>query len=110
MSADDRFRELIQRYTVDPDWLPSGARDITDAIHAQLPALDPDQLRAGTYGSSESVLRLLAYLVRNEVPPGDAEPPPAAVEYAREFVRQGLPLDSLLRAYHIGHATFFRRW
>jgi DNA-binding PucR family transcriptional regulator len=25
-------------------------------------------------------------------------------------VRRGLPLDSLLRAYHIGQATFFRRW
>jgi len=32
------------------------------------------------------------------------------VFYAREFVRRGLPLDSLLRAYHIGQAVFFARW
>jgi hypothetical protein len=43
-------------------------------------------------------------------PPSEALPPPAAVDYAREFVRRGLPLDSLLRPYHIGQATFFRRW
>jgi DNA-binding PucR family transcriptional regulator len=42
--------------------------------------------------------------------PEEAEMPPAAVEYAREFVRRGLPLDSLLRTYYIGHATFFRLW
>jgi DNA-binding PucR family transcriptional regulator len=110
MDGDGRFRGLIQRYTADPDWLPSVARDITDAIHAQLPDLDPGDLRPATYASSESVLRLLAYMVRNDVPPSEAEPPPAAVEYAREFVRHGVPLDSLLRAYHIGHATFFHRW
>jgi hypothetical protein len=110
MEADGRFRNLIQRYTADPDWLPSVAREITDAIHAQLPGLDAGDLRAATYASSESVLRLLAYMVRNEVPPREAEAPPAAVDYAREFVRQGVPIDSLLRGYHIGHATFFHRW
>jgi len=43
-------------------------------------------------------------------PPAEAEPPPAAVEYARELVRHGLPVDTLLRAYHVGQATFFERW
>jgi hypothetical protein len=110
MSEDVRFRELIRRYTADPDWLPSVSRDITDAIHVQLPGLDDDELRPVTYASSESVLRLLAYMIRNDVSPREAEPPPAAADYAREFVRHGVPLDSLLRAYHIGHAMFFHRW
>jgi hypothetical protein len=110
MEADGRFRHLVQRYTADPDWLPSVARDITDAIHDQLPELDAADLRDATYASSESVLRLLAYMARDDVPPSNAEPPPGAVDYAREFVRQGVPLESLLRAYHIGHATFFHRW
>jgi len=110
MDRGVRFGELMRRYTADPAWLPSVARDITDAIHAQLPALDADELRAATYASSESVLRLLDYMVRNEVAPREAEPPPGAGDYAREFVRRGVPLDALLRAYHIGHATFFRRW
>ena len=64
------------------------------AFHDQLRALDAADLRATTYANSESVLRLLAHMVRNEVPPSEAEPPPAAVEYAREFVRlsQASPL------------------
>ena len=56
MDGDGRFRELIQRYTADPDWLPSVAEDITDAIHGQLAGLDTEELRSATYASSESVL------------------------------------------------------
>jgi DNA-binding PucR family transcriptional regulator len=42
--------------------------------------------------------------------PEEAEMPPPAIEYAREFVRRGLPIDYLLRTYQIGHASFFRVW
>src|SRR3954468_22331119 len=111
MRPDGRFRDLVLRYSADPDWLPSVSRDITDAIHDELPALDADpELRLGTYASTEGVLRLLVYMVRNDVPPRDAEPPPAAVVYARPFARGGLRLPSRLRATHVGQASFFRRW
>ena len=105
------MRKLVVRFTEDPDWLPSVSRDITDAIHAELPDVDADpELRSSTYASTDSVLRLLADLSWSSLPPQEAVPPPAAVDYAREFVRRGLPLDSLLRAYHIGQAVFFARW
>jgi DNA-binding PucR family transcriptional regulator len=105
------MRELILRFTEDPEWLPSVSRDITDAIHSELADVNADpELRASTYASTDSVLRLIVDLARTERPPSAAVPPPAAVDYAREFVRRGLPLDSLLRAYHIGQATFFLRW
>jgi hypothetical protein len=105
------MRDLVLRFTEDPDWLPSVTRDITDAIHAELPDIDADpELRSSTYASTENVMRLLVDLSRSNLPPHEAVPPPAAVDYAREFVRRGLSLDSLLRAYHIGQATFFRRW
>ena len=104
------MRDLVQRFTEDPDWLPSVSRDITEAIHAELPDVDADpELRSSTYASTGSVLRLLADLSQSSLPPQEAAPPPAAVDYAREFVRRGLPLDSLLRAYHIGQAVFFAR-
>jgi len=104
------MRDLVLRFTEDPDWLTSVSRDITDAIHAELPDVDADpELRSSTYASTDSVLRLLADLSRSSLPPQEAVPPPAAVDYAREFVRRGLPLDSLLRAYHIGQAVFFAR-
>lgn len=105
------MRDLILRFTEDPEWLPSVSRDITDAIHAELADVNADpELRASTYASTDSVLRLIVDLSRTRRPPSVAIPPPAAVDYAREFVRRGLPLDSLLRAYHVGQATFFRRW
>jgi hypothetical protein len=57
------MRDLVVRFTGDPDWLPSVSRDITDAINAELPDVDEDpELRASTYGSTESVLRLLVDL------------------------------------------------
>jgi hypothetical protein len=105
------MHDLVLQFTEDPDWLPSVSRDITDAIHAELPDVDADpELRASTYASTDDVLRLIVDLSRSNLPPSEAVPPPAAIDYAREFVRRGLPLDSLLRAYQIGHATFFRRW
>ena len=111
MGSDGRMRDIVIRFTGDPGWLPSVSRDITDAIHAELPDVDADpELRESTYASTENVLRLLVDLSRSNLSPREALPPPAAVDYAREFVRRGLPLDSLLRAYHIGQATFFARW
>jgi hypothetical protein len=111
MGSEGRMRELVIRFTEDPGWLPSVSRAITEAIHAELPDLDADpELRGSTYASTDNVLRLLVDLARSGLPPREALPPPAAVDYAREFVRRGLSLDSLLRAYHIGQAVFFARW
>ena len=111
MDSQGRMRELVLEFTKDADWLPSVTTDITDAIHLELADVDADpELRSSTYASTDSVLRLIVDLTRSRRSPREAVPPPAAVDYAWEFVRRGLPLDSLLRAYHIGQATFFRRW
>src|SRR3984885_15496657 len=111
MGSQEAMRQLILRFTEDPEWLPSVSRDITEPIHAELADVNADpELRASTYASTDSVLRLIVDPARTGRPPSAAVPPPAAIDYAREFVRRGLPLDSLLRAYHIGQATFFRRW
>ena len=37
MGSVESMRELVVRFTEDPEWLPSVSRDITDAIHAELP-------------------------------------------------------------------------
>jgi DNA-binding PucR family transcriptional regulator len=107
----DALRSALARFTACPDWLADLSEAITEAIHAELPELDVDvDLRASTYASTESVLRLLAELIASGRPPAEAEPPAAAIDYARELVRHGLPIDTLLRAYHVGQATFFERW
>jgi len=105
------LRDLVLRFTADPAWIPDVANELTDAIHRELPQLRADdELRRATYASTESVVALFVEHLRLNIPPADAEPPPAAVEFARELVQRGLPLDALLRSYHVGHATFFRRW
>jgi hypothetical protein len=44
-----RMRDLVVRFSEGPDWLPSVSRNITDAIHAELPDVDADpELRAST--------------------------------------------------------------
>src|SRR5689334_4945041 len=107
----DPLREALAAFTARPDWLHRVVQGITDAIHAELPELDGDpDVRASTYASTESVIRLLADMMATGRPPAEAEPPPAAIGYARELVRRGLPIDTLLRAYHIGQSAFFARW
>src|SRR5689334_13506006 len=92
MGSEERMRELVLGFTENPEWLPSVSQDITDAIHAELADVDADpELRASTYASTDSVLRLIVDLARTGRPPDEAVPPPAAVDYAREFVQRGLP-------------------
>jgi transposase-like protein len=109
MNPDYRVPEFVRRYFQDPEWLPGTSEEITAAIHSALPELDKD-LRPETYASTESVLRQLVYMVRNQVRPTEAELPPAAAEYVRTFVRQRVSLASLLRTFQIGHAALFRHW
>jgi hypothetical protein len=43
------MRGLVLRFTEDPEWLPSVSREITDAIHAELPDVNADpELRSST--------------------------------------------------------------
>jgi transposase-like protein len=107
----DALRELFERFTTDPSWIPTVSSEITDAIHAELAELDSDDdIRLATFVSTESVLRLMTDMVALGQPASEAVPPPAAVEYVRDYVRRGVSIDTLLRAYHVGHATFFRSW
>ena len=95
------MRDLVVRFTEDPAWLSSVSGDITDAIHGELPDVDADpELRGSTYASTESVLRLLADLSRSGLPPQEAVPPPAAVDYARE--RRTFGRRIIERARHPG--------
>ncbi len=102
---------LAHRLAADGDWIASVAADLTDAIHTELPELGPDEeMRQATYASNESNVRLFLEIAKTESDPAEAKLPPAAVEYARQFVRQGVTLDALLRAYHMGQARFVNRW
>jgi PucR C-terminal helix-turn-helix domain/GGDEF-like domain len=105
-----RFQALFARVASDPVWIERVSEEITDAIHRELAEIDDDELRAGTFASTRSVLTLMADMVRLGRPPEESTPPPDAVEYARLYVRRGVTIDTLLRAYHVGHSTFFANW
>lgn len=111
MTARERaelLRTEMGRLARDPDWVTDVSAAITAAIHAEL-NVDPD-IRPRTQAVAESVVRLLADMVARGQPPDQVQPPYETAEYVREFVMRGVPLDSLVRAYHIGHAAFFERW
>jgi PucR C-terminal helix-turn-helix domain/GGDEF-like domain len=106
-----RFQALFAGVASDPAWIERVSEEITDAIHRELSEIDADdELRAGTLASTRSVLTLMADMVRLGRGPDDLVPPPDAVEYLRQYVRRGVSIDTLLRAYHVGHATFFANW
>ena len=107
---DARFQALFARVASDPVWIERVSGEITDAIHLELSEIDDDDLRDGTFASSRSVLILMADMVRLGRPPEEASPPPDAVEYTRQYVRRGVSIETLLRAYHVGHSAFFRNW
>ncbi len=105
------LRELVLRFADDPAWVQGMASELTAAIHRELPQLGADEeLARDTYDSTASVIRLFIDSVRHGQSLTDVQPPAAAAALARELVRRGLPIDDLLRAYHIGHAKFFERW
>jgi PucR C-terminal helix-turn-helix domain/GGDEF-like domain len=102
------LKELITTAAENPEWVPRLTEDIAAGIVEELPDLSSDEdLQRALHASAESNVRLIVDMLRGGLEPEHAEPPPAAVEYAREFVRRGLSLDALLRTYFIGHARFF---
>jgi hypothetical protein len=106
-----RFQALFAQVASDPVWIQRVSEEITEAIHRELTEIDADdELRAGTFASTRSVLTLMADMVRLGQAPDDLVPPPDAVEYLRQYVRRGVSIDTLLRAYHVGHSTFFANW
>jgi hypothetical protein len=107
---DVKFQALFALVS-SPEWIDRVSDEITDAIHDEVAELDDDDaMRDGTLASTRSVLTLMADMVRLGRPPAESTLPPDAVEYAREYVRRRVPLDALLRAYHVGHSGFFQHW
>ncbi len=108
--ATSELREVVLRFAQDPGWARARSIAVTEAVVAELPDVADDDFRDALQASVESNIRLLVEMLVGGLDPAEATPPPAAVEYAREFVRRGMSIDSLLRAYFIGHAAFLQGW
>lgn len=83
--------------------------DLADAIHHSLSELD-DDLRTWTGQSVRANLGLAVTMLRETTAPSSAVAPPEALGYAREYVRRGLDLALLQRAYRIAQAQLLRLW
>src|SRR5258706_4364431 len=89
--------------------LDSVAGELSEAIHAQIDELDQD-LRQATHESCRANLGVIMMMLGDGTRPALATAPPEALAYAKEYVRRGLGLETLQRAYRTGQATLSRMW
>jgi hypothetical protein len=85
------------------------ARVLTDAIHEHISELD-DDLRAGTFQSTRSNLGMIVTMLREGAAPSATVAPAEALGYVREYVRRGLGLELLQRAYRTAQGALSRMW
>jgi hypothetical protein len=95
---------IVEELSADLDAVSS---QLSDAIHRHLGELEED-LRVGTLQSVRANMGLIVTMLREGTPPSTAEAPPEALAYAREYVRRGLGLETLLRAYRTGQRELSR--
>src|ERR1700753_864831 len=78
---------------------------LTDTIHEHLEELD-DDMRSWTLQSTRANLGVIVSMMRDDVDPTAAVPPPEAIGYAKEYVVRGFDLFLLQRAYRTAQGIF----
>lgn len=90
-----------------PDRVAEIAGRTAERLHRRLPELDHRAVGAGAVDETRACLAAhlerLARLVAAGEGPAAIEVPPAAIVHARALLRRGVPLEVLLRAYHLAH-------
>ena len=81
---------------------------LTDTIHTHLEELDED-LHVLTRESVRANLGLIVTMLRERRAPSTAVAPAEALAYVREYVRRGIGLDVLQRAYRTAQAALSRQ-
>ena len=82
--------------------------EVSEAIQRRL-AVDVPEVREDSgllelfAASIESNVDTVFHALRYEIPIKNVEPPTAALEYARRMAQRGVPMNTLVRAYRLGH-------
>src|SRR5258705_732228 len=82
--------------------------EVAGAVQLRL-ALEVPELREDSgllelfAASIESNVDTVFHALRYEIPIKNVEPPTAALEYARRMAQRGVPMNTLVRAYRLGH-------
>jgi hypothetical protein len=79
------------------------------AIHTASATLTED-LVPETESMCLANISLVVAMLRDGANPEGVQPPAEALRYSRELVHRGLPVESLLGAYRVGHGAFWRIW
>jgi PucR C-terminal helix-turn-helix domain/GGDEF-like domain len=83
------------------------SQDVWDDLIRNIPQLrGDDQVTELLAASVESNVKTLLDILEHGIALDNLEPPAAALEYARRLAQRGVPLDSLVRAYRMGHGRF----
>jgi DNA-binding PucR family transcriptional regulator len=83
--------------------------DMTAQIHAEVDGV-PEALRPETQLSCRANITLILQMIHDGLEASGAVAPVEATHYAREYARAGLPIESLMRTYRIGHAVLSQEW
>ena len=103
-SASTALHQLGAHLATDPEWIAAVSREIAEAVLREFPQLREDaELRHDPHGASMSASSSRS---SGGAEPSEAAPLPTAIEHAYVFVRRGVPVDILLRAYQVGQASF----
>ena len=91
------------------EWCVAIAAEMTRGLFAQLPELAKrgEVFEEARASSEANVLAILEMLVRGgtEAP---AELPAGALDFVRRSVRRGIPIETILHAYRLGHQFLLR--
>lgn len=103
------MRDVLLTVARRPGWSAEVADRLAAGIMTDIPLLAGDpMLRDLMMTSNRENADLLFDMVKRDLPPDEAVPPPASVEFARQLVRRGVGVDVLLRGFHAAEAAFFR--
>jgi hypothetical protein len=88
------------------------SRHVDGVLLQDLPELAgaPDELREGLARSTRAHAALFPGMIGTWTDPRSVSPPPETLAWAIDVGRQGIPVETLLRAYRLGHAAISQFW
>jgi DNA-binding PucR family transcriptional regulator len=109
----DKGRRLVAEVAAQfGQHLDAAQAAINSRVAAEVPELGrgPVELRDVLDRSTAAHMALLRGVLGAWADPRVATAPPESIEWAVELARHGFPIETLLRAYRIGHAEFSQFW
>jgi DNA-binding PucR family transcriptional regulator len=85
--------------------------ELADVLTHEVDAI-PDDARthADIVRRAQAQINIIVRDYRRGTPPGESNPPPEAIAYARFLARRGVGIDVFLRIHRLGFAVMLRGW